>query len=154
MATEIVAPNEYPAGKFMLFLAGAIDMGQAEDWQVQVVSAFANDDLIILNPRRPEFNPDTLDEQIKWELHALEDCSMIFLWFPRASKAPISFFEAGLWWSHSKLIVGAEYGFYRRRNLELTSEWHGRKLFYELDEMIWYVRNRLEQRFRNFGLSS
>lgn len=141
MAIEIVAPNSYPESKFKVFLAGAIDMGAAIDWQSWVVQQFADDDIAILNPRRPEFTPDTLDEQIKWELQALEDATMILLWFPKDAKAPISFFEAGLWWHDHKLIVGAEYGFYRRRNLELTSEWHERSLYSELDEMVWRIRN-------------
>lgn len=143
MATEIVAPSQYSSGGFSIFLAGAIDI---IDWQSWVVNQFVNDDILILNPRRPKFTSDTLDERIKWELQALENATTILLWFPKDAKAPISFFEADLFWHFSKLIVGAEFGFYRRRSLELTSGWHNRHLYSELDEMVWYVRNRFNSR--------
>lgn len=118
-----------------VFLAGAIDMGAAVDWQAQVIEKIG-DRFCIFNPRREKFTPDTLDEQIKWELDKLERADYIFLWFPKDSKAPISFFEAGLYWNSGKLIVGAEPGFYRRRNLELTADRYGVMLFGLLDKMI------------------
>ena len=122
-----------------VFLAGAIDMGTAVDWQTQVIEQIGTE-FCIFNPRREKFTPDTLDEQIEWELDKLERADYIFLWFPKDSKAPISFFEAGLYWNSGKLIVGAEPGFYRRRNLELTAERYGVILHDSLDEMIFCLR--------------
>lgn len=132
-APDLIIPDEMPN---RVFLAGAIDMGAAVDWQAQVIQKLSGwENLTLLNPRRQLFTPDTLDEQIKWELRALDSAHRIFLWFPRDAKAPISFFEAGLYWRSGKLIVGAEYGFYRRRNLELTARFYGTQLWGSLEEM-------------------
>lgn len=132
-APDLIIPDEMPN---RVFLAGAIDMGAAVDWQAWVIEKLAKwENLTLLNPRRVEFTPDTLDEQIRWELNALTGAHRIFLWFPKDAKAPISFFEAGLYWRSGKLIVGAEHGFYRRRNLELTARYYGTELWGTLDEM-------------------
>lgn len=125
MVKVTVAPNVTPFDSgYQVFLAGAIDMGKAVDWQAQVIDMLQDcRNMSIYNPRRKEaFTPDMLDEQIKWELKRLDAADRIFMWFPRESLAPISFFEAGLFWNSDKLIVGAEQGFYRRRNLEITMQ--------------------------------
>lgn len=140
MATIITAPELYIPAKshvHKIFLAGAIDMGAAVDWQAYVIEQLKDiPDLVVMNPRRAEFTADTLDEQILWELNALEAVDQIFMWFPKAAKAPISFFEAGLYWRSGKLLVGAEQDFYRRRNLELTALFHATALYDDLDMMI------------------
>ena len=141
MAFVITAPEKFEKGrpglpKRSIFLAGAIDMGAVVDWQSYVIDAFKDCLLTVVNPRRAKFDDSTLDEQIKWELQALEDVDHIFMWFPKDAKAPISFFEAGLYWRSNKMIVGAELGFYRRRNLELTAWHYGIYLYPSLDDMI------------------
>lgn len=140
MATILTAPEFYNPQfhkGYSVFLAGAIDMGAAVDWQAWVIEKLSSiPNLVILNPRRPEFTPDTLNEQVIWELNSLEDADAIFMWFPKDSKAPISFFEAGLYWKSGKLIVGAEPGFYRRGNLEITGDYYGLYICSTLDEML------------------
>ena len=139
MARVITAPEALPRVLigWSVFLAGAIDMGAAVDWQTWVIERLADQSNIVLfNPRRAAFTPDTLDEQIRWELEALECVNTVFMWFPKAAKAPISFFESGLYWRSGKLLVGAEEGFYRRRNLELTGERYGVMVHETLDAMV------------------
>jgi hypothetical protein len=49
---EIKAPSR-PGLERRIFLAGSIEMGQAEQWQQQIVDALSGaGDLVILNPRR------------------------------------------------------------------------------------------------------
>lgn len=148
-ALILTAPQPYSRvwfPGFSIFLAGAIDMGVAVDWQAEVVRRLRDfDNLVILNPRRLQFTPDTLDEQIKWELENLEDVDLIFMWLPKDSKAPISFFEAGLYWRSGKLLIGAEPGFYRRRNLEITGEYYAVLLYSSLDEMLPIVVNKMKE---------
>lgn len=124
MATIITAVEPVDAIKgFKVFLAGAIDMGSAVDWQSEVIEILSrHENIVLMNPRRTNFNTDTLDEQIHWELNALEIADAIIMWFPKAAKAPISFFESGLYLHSGKLVIGAQMGFYRRRNLEITCE--------------------------------
>ena len=100
-------------------------MGAAVDWQREVIVSLNHYDITIVNPRRVKFDETTLDGQIKWELQALEDVNSVFMWFPKDAKAPISFLESGLYMQSGKLLIGAEDGFYRRRNLELTTAFYG-----------------------------
>ncbi|KKN27196.1 hypothetical protein LCGC14_0867160 [marine sediment metagenome] len=137
MAKVITAVEPLELQEFSIFLAGAIDMGNAVDWQSYVIDELSEyDDLVIVNPRRPNFTADTLDEQIHWELKALEDVDLVFMWFPKSAKAPISFLETGLYLKSNKIVIGAEDEFYRQRNLEITSERYGTPLFNNLNVMI------------------
>lgn len=137
MTTVITAPESVDVPGYRVFLAGAIDMGAAEDWQAKVIETLKDyDDLVLINPRRAAFTPDTLDGQIHWELDALEKADLIFMWLPSSSKAPISFFEAGLYWKSGKLIVGAGSQFYRRRNLEISAERYLQYVFFDLYQLV------------------
>lgn len=128
----ITAPEPfYPPmhqGWKSIFLAGAIDMGAAVQWQGEVEKLLPYNNLILLNPRRAEFTPDTIDEQVLWELDMMTKADVVMMWFPKDSKAPVAMFEAGLWCQSGKLVIGAEQGFYRRRNLELYAQWFGLQL--------------------------
>lgn len=134
----ITAPERFEnlVWKHSVFLAGAIDMGAAVDWQAEVIKALTPHKITVVNPRRAKFDETTLDEQILWELEALEDVNRIFMWFPKDAKAPISFFESGLYLRSHKMIIGAELGFYRRRNLELTTRRYGVKLHESIETML------------------
>ena len=141
MTTTIIAPEDINVQGYKVFLAGAIDMGKAVDWQSFVIQELQGESqLVLINPRRENFTPDTLDEQILWELNALDTVDLIFMWFPKDAKAPISFFESGLYMTSGKLLLGAEQGFYRRRNLELTTQHHKVKLHDNLTVMIKYLK--------------
>ena len=98
--------------------------------------------MVLISPRRPEFTPDMEDEQIKWELDALEKADLIMMWFPAAAKAPVSFLETGLYMSSGKLVIGVEQGFYRQRNLELTCGYYGIPIWNSLDELVEEVTRR------------
>jgi len=145
VTTVITAVETLELQGFSVFLAGAIDMGSAIDWQSEVITKLLGiDNLVIVNPRRPNFTPDTLDEQIHWELSALEQVDRIMMWFPKNAKAPISFFEAGLYLQSKKLFVGAEDEFYRRRNLEITCARYSVNLFNTLDGLISAIKAEKE----------
>ena len=84
-----------------VFLAGSIEMGQAEDWQSQVGQALSDLDIIVLNPRRDEwdatwmqsFSNPQFRQQVEWELTGLEHASIIAMYFARSTKAPITLLE-------------------------------------------------------------
>lgn len=121
-------------------------MGMAEDWQSRVIKSLNNiPDLILFNPRR-SFSPALLDEQVNWELDALESADKIFMWLPDDSKAPISLFEAGLFWWSGKLILGAGPGFYRRRNLEITAARFGMLVFSDLQSQTRHLLSHVEMK--------
>jgi hypothetical protein len=145
MTVVITAPASVEKPGFRVFLAGAIDMGMAEAWQEKVIAMLQGvHDLVLINPRRAEFTPDTLDEQIDWELDGLEKADLILMWLPSESKAPISLFEAGLYWKSGKLRIGAGPGFYRRRNLEITARRYGVRLYDDLHILVQSLRRQIE----------
>lgn len=155
MAIVVTAPEQFNppyAETGSVFLAGAIDMGAAVDWQAEVINQLrVVDGLLIFNPRRAAFTADTLDEQIQWELKALHAADRVFMWFPQNAKAPVAMFETGLFMPTGKLVIGAEPGFYRRRNLELTCAFYRVPLYDNLDEMIGYFTSDSIQHEREQG---
>jgi hypothetical protein len=146
MARVNTAPEVIDVSQYSVFLAGAIDMGAAVDWQAQVIEAFADYPHITLyNPRRAAFTPDTLDEQIEWELRALTAATSVLMWFPANTKAPIALLETGLFMQSGKLFVGAEPGFYRRRNLEMTCEFFGVPLYDSIEAVVAAIQQDYHQ---------
>ena len=144
MANVITAPESVVLdGSLVVFLAGAIDMGSAVDWQSNVIEKLYDEPITLVNPRRPNFTPDTLDAQILWELDAMDKAHIVFMWFPKDAKAPIALLETGLWLPRMKLLIGAEHGFYRRRNLELTCKHHAVPLHEKLKTMMDVVKSSI-----------
>ncbi len=136
MATIVTAPESIAVEGFKVFLGGAIDMGKAENWQSEVIELLGSfSDLVLLNPRRAEFTTEMEDEQIRWELRALDTADAILMWFPKESEAPISLLEFGLYLQSGKLLVGVEDGFYRQRNIELTAEYYRVEVSHSLQQL-------------------
>ncbi len=152
-----IAPSIEPewnrAHDLIMFLAGAIDMGAAVDWQAYVIEGLQGaNDLSILNPRREVFTPEMEVPQIEWELSALHRSDLIFLWLPKGAKAPISLLEFGMFVTGRKphLLVGVEPGFYREMNVRMTCDYLHVACHDDLNEMIDKVKllNSLGQRTR------
>ena len=126
-----------------LFLAGSIEMGTATDWQRQLTLLLDVQDLVILNPRRDQWdasweqsieNP-LFKEQVEWELNAQEAASVIGMYFAPDTKAPITLLELGLFASTGKLIVCCPPGYWRRGNVQIVCERYGIPLTSHLDEL-------------------
>jgi hypothetical protein len=130
---EIQAPHPYTKTKHMIFLAGSIEMGKAENWQTRVVEALKDYDVTILNPRRADWDnswKQTIDDpqfnqQVTWELQALEDATEILMYFDPATKSPISLLELGLFAHTGKLIVCCPEGFWRKGNVDIVCKRYG-----------------------------
>src|ERR1700730_18425685 len=91
------APLDLAPGERSVFLAGSIEMGQAEPWQAAIEHALASDDVVILTPRRDEWdasweqsihNPQ-FRGQVEWELAGQELATVIAMYFAPATKAAI-----------------------------------------------------------------
>lgn len=138
LATPYSWPMHY------IFLAGAIDMGAAVDWQKVAIESLSPFRAAICNPRRAvPFTPDMLDEQIAWELDAMAQVDTVLMWFPKDSKAPVAMLETGFLLPTGKLVLGAEDGFYRRRNLELTAQRFGVACHATLEDTLAAVCDRI-----------
>lgn len=118
-----------PDGARVVFLAGSIEMGAAEDWQTRLGAALADRAVALLNPRRDEWDASwrqSIDEpkfreQVEWELDGLARADVIAMWFAEATRSPITLLELGLHAAGGKLIVGCPPGFWRRGNIEVVA---------------------------------
>jgi len=152
-AELVVSPRPLPAAddRPRLFLGGSIDMGNAPDWQAEMTRALSDLEIVILNPRRPDWNPAWKPEasepefraQVEWELAALEASDVMVLYLAPGTLSPISLLEMGLHARSGKLIVLAPDGFWRKGNVDITAEAYGIQQVSSMDELLVAVRARL-----------
>ena len=153
--SNVVSPQPLPINdsRPRVFLGGSIDMGGAPDWQAAMTAALADMDVVILNPRRPDWNPNWRPEahepgfrrQVEWGLAALEFADVIVMYFPPGTQSPISLLEMGLHARGEKLIVLAPEGFWRKGNVDITAQAYGVKQVQSLPELTAAVREALNE---------
>ena len=151
MATVVKAPNLFFSAirdKYSIFLAGAIDMGSAEDWQFKITKALEDENVVILNPRRDDWDSSWKQEkddpqfrqQVDWEQDALEMCDLIIVVFTKDSKAPITLLELGMHIDDDSLLVCCPTGFYRKGNVDIVCERAGVPVFETIDELVERIK--------------
>lgn len=137
MIIEIKAPQTYlPTGIFpSVFLAGSIEMGEADLWQGRVVEAMrawlVQDTLqaVLYNPRRDDWDSSwdqtvhdhNFNEQVNWELDQLAKANIVFFNFDPKTMSPITLLELGLcigW--NKKLVVVCPPDYMRCGNVRIT----------------------------------
>ena len=141
----ITAPNKYDKTKKSVFLAGSIEQGKARNWQEDVINKLVGD-MQILNPRREHWgkmDADQFNEQVNWELDALEDSEIIIMYFAPGTKSPISLLELGLFARSGKMIVCCPDGFWRKGNVEVVCKKFNIPLYDNLEEVIQIASSRL-----------
>lgn len=149
MAIIVKAPHDYDLylDKYKIFLAGAIDMGAAEDWQTKLSASLEDLDVCLLNPRRNDWDSSWVQEktnpqfreQVEWEQHGLNDADLIVVVFTKDSKAPITLFELGL---HimDNVLVCCPTGFYRKGNVDIVCEAWQVPVYETIEELILAIR--------------
>ena len=139
-----------------VFLAGSIEMGEAEDWQSTLVSKFKDfDPLTFFNPRRDDWdssweqkesNPQ-FNEQVNWELDHLERSDLIFMYFSPGTKSPISLLELGLFANtDKKMIVCCPDEFWRKGNVDIVCSRNNIPVYETLDKAIGALYSYLIRR--------
>lgn len=146
----VYAPNYVPADPYSanvgVFLAGSIDLGEAEDWQPVVTKAIEHLPAtgLIYNPRRLDFQKDAqqsihngyFKEQVDWELDHLDASDIIFMYLDPKSKSPISLMELGYIVRDKKVIVCCAEGFWRKGNVDVICARNGIPVFEDLQLAI------------------
>jgi hypothetical protein len=146
-STVIISPDTLNVAddpRLKIFLGGSIDMGNAINWQKEVEKSFANEDVILLNPRRGDWKPDwqpissdlNFRRQVEWELDALEKADIIIMYLMPNTQSPISLLELGLFARSDKLRVICPEGFWRKGNVDIVCEKYGIKTFGSIEELI------------------
>tara|TARA_B100002019_G_C21138464_1_gene531911 strand:+ start:339 stop:800 length:462 start_codon:yes stop_codon:yes gene_type:complete len=124
--------------KKSIFLAGSIDNGKAENWQSDLVSELDSEEIILFNPRRDDWNSnlepvkenEEFRKQVEWELYHIDIADIVVFYFSEESKAPISFLELGICLEKGKdVIIYCPEKFYRKGNVDITSEQYGFNVF-------------------------
>jgi hypothetical protein len=134
-----------------VFLAGSIEMGLAANWQQEVEHALNDLPVVILNPRRDEWDAtwvQSIDnpqfrEQVEWELDAQDLAGTIGMYFAPATKAPVTMLELGLFARSGKLVVCCPEGFWRKGNVEVVCARYDIPLVDEFTEFVALLRERV-----------
>lgn len=141
---EVKAPAR-PDLERRVFLAGSIEMGDAELWQERVVRTLSDvANLVILNPRRDDWDNSweqragdpRFFEQVSWELDMLEAADIVIMYLAPGTMSPISLLELGLCARSGTLRVCCPDGFWRRGNVEVVCMRHQIPLYETLDALI------------------
>lgn len=153
---QIKPPERLPMIRFStpptIFLAGSIDNGAAEDWQAKIVQDLQDLGVLLLNPRRDNWDPTwkqdisnpVFKEQVEWELDHLKRADMRVFYFAPGSISPITLLELGL---HAKRgrqnIVCCPEGFWRQGNVQVICEQFGIPLHGSYEDMLHDLRWRI-----------
>ncbi len=154
---EVKAPNDYSEEIHYMksvFLAGSIEMGEADNWQDSMVKDLKDvEDLLLLNPRREEWDPSweqdinntKFREQVEWELDALKKATYIAIYYCPQTKAPITMMEFGLYAKNNpeKLVVCCPKGFLRKGNVDIVCQRYGIKQVDDLKGLVDFIKTRL-----------
>jgi len=111
--------------KKYIFLGGTIEMGNSEDWQSEIVSFFIERGWGVFNPRRDdwdsswtqEFENPHFQQQVNWELKALDISDFILIYFSPGTVSPISLYELGRYSLSNKIAVVCPDGYFRKGNI-------------------------------------
>lgn len=133
---QVITPKErniLPTNNLILFLAGSIEMGKAENWQktlIEDLEKSIDKGLSIFNPRRDDWNSsweqnqsnDHFNHQVNWELNSIERSDIIFVNFIPETMSPITLLELGKISERGNrdIVVCCPEGYWRRGNVEIV----------------------------------
>lgn len=154
-------PNQPKLGYYLgegnyipsVFLAGSIEMGSAPDWQLDVEQELGKFKINIFNPRRDNWNKYLIqketdygfNQQVSWELNALEKVDFIFMNFDKDCKSPISLLELGMFANRNKMIVCCPEGFWRKGNVDIVCSRNNIPLYTNMYDAIGCLVTKLLQ---------
>lgn len=148
------SPQPVPADdRLKVFLAGSIDMGGTTDWQAQLARELADEGVVLLNPRREDWNPawkpvaeePEFRRQVEWELTALQRADVIAMYLAPGSQAPVSLLELGLHAGSGKVLLACPDGFWRKGNVDIVAQRYGIPSYDSLPALAQAVRARLAE---------
>jgi len=127
-----------------VFLAGSIEMGNAEEWQAKIGNIFHKHGWDVINPRRNDWdssweqkfeNPQFF-QQVIWEINGLEHVDLIIMYFDPNTKSPISLLELGLFARSNKLRVICPNGFWRKGNVDIICFYYNIPLYENFNTLL------------------
>jgi hypothetical protein len=151
----IVGLDKYPS----FFLAGSIENGAAREWQKEFCDQVDSNEVVILNPRRPQWDSTwrpTVEEprfveQVEWELQGQETVDKIIMYFHPDTKSPISLLELGIFANSGRLVVCCPRGFWRKGNVDLVCRHYDIMQVEKFEDLIKFAKGYLELRRNSTG---
>lgn len=142
-------------GNNTVFLAGSIEMGAAEHWQRRIEEALKDEDIVVFNPRRDDWdssweqkasNP-VFKEQVTWELDHLVGSDHVLMYFQPGTLSPITLLEFGFRLAHNfeGLIVVCPDGFWKKGNIEVMCKGLEIPLYNSLEEGIAELKKQINE---------
>jgi hypothetical protein len=153
---HIKAPNDYPdIESYSIFLGGSIEMGVAEHWQNRLVADLLGEDVLILNPRRDDWDsswkqdptPGTqFYEQVAWELQAQSYADLLVYYFDPATTSPITLLELGAFGGSDPdaVIVCCPTNYFRYGNVHIFCEWYGIEIVHSYAELLERIKHEVK----------
>lgn len=136
--THLISPNRLPIlpKDRVIFLAGSIEMGKAEEWQMQIANFIEAIDpsIIVANPRRTAWDANweqsidnpVFKQQVDWELDHLERADLAVFYLQPGTQSPITLLELGKHLERknatTSTLVCCPPGFWRRGNVEIVMD--------------------------------
>lgn len=150
----VKAPDKVNWDNLTVFLAGSIDMGEAEDWQTKIGEELQDLNVTFVNPRRDDWdsswvqsidNPQ-FNEQVSWELTGIERSDVVAMYLADGSKSPISLLELGLAITDPEkvVIVYCTDKFYRKGNIDIVCERFNIPVYETWEDFVNALRDLLE----------
>lgn len=145
---EVKAPEykEVDSNLPSIFTAGSIEMGKAMPWQDEIAKSLEDQDVVIYNPRRSDWNSDWKQdptpgtqfyEQVTWELDHIGKADLIIFYFDPKTQSPITLLELGyvLGDGATNLIVCCPDGYFRKGNVVITCAREGVDVLNNINEL-------------------
>ncbi len=143
----VECPEVYGGNEKSLFLAGGIS--GCGDWQTEMAGMLKDEDLVIINPRRKNFDVENKrleKEQITWEFEHMKKADIISFWFTSETICPITLYELGkISMTNKYLLVGVHPEYTRRRDVEIQTSLIRPevKIVYSIEELVEQVKNEI-----------
>jgi len=139
---HVECPEVYDGKGNSLFLGGGIS--GCRDWQTELVALLKDTNLVLINPRRKEFNAEDKnleEEQIKWEFEHLNKSKAILFWFPPETVCPITLYELGKISKTDKpIFIGIDKNYSRKNDVMIQT-----KLIRPDVNIVWSLNELAEQ---------
>ncbi|KAH9218237.1 hypothetical protein DL95DRAFT_385643 [Leptodontidium sp. 2 PMI_412] len=150
----VMAPNRYIKDQPTVFLSGSIDAPPAT-WQSLLTAALSHLPVTILNPHRADWDSTwreeidfpPFNEQVNWELDAMETADVVAVFFNPTSPAPITLMELGLFARGKKMVVACPKGYWKRGNVQIVC----RRFGVEVVDNVGELADRVVKLLGEFG---
>ena len=146
---EIKAPKIYDKkpNENSLFMAGGIS--NCSDWQKDFKDLLKNEDIVLLNPRRDDWDKINPEKQIKWEFDHFQKATAVSFWFCHETLCPITLYELGKESAiNIPLFVGIDPEYKRKLDVEVQSKLirPNLKIVYTLEDLSKQIKDWLKKR--------